>query len=123
MKWVAPITFLVLTIAACITVVFVKALKPTSTGAFLFFAAWLVLPYAVATAALITLRRKGNASVRWHLVATLVSVGGVLFLTDVIFWRPDAQGAIAVLMTPILQGVVTVVLVAVISWISRNASA
>lgn len=122
MKWVAPVTFVVLTVAACVTVVFVKALKPTSIGAFLFFATWLVLPYAVATVALITLRRKGTASVRWHLVAMLVSVGGIFFMTDVIFWRPDAQGAIAVLATPILQGGVTLVLLAAISLMSRNAN-
>lgn len=123
MKWVAPITYLVLAVAACIAVVFVKALKPTSTGAFLFFAAWLALPYGVAAVALIALRRRrnGTASARWHLVAMLVSVGGILFLTDVIFWRPDAQGAIAVLATPILQGGATFLLVAVISLISRKA--
>lgn len=53
MKWIAPITFVLIAVAACITVIFVKALKPTSTGAFLFFAVWLVLPYAIMSAALI----------------------------------------------------------------------
>ncbi|MFA6052677.1 MAG: hypothetical protein WC762_08805 [Methylobacter sp.] len=123
MKWIAPITFFLITVAACITVVFVKALKPTSVGAFAFFAVWLVLPYVVMSIALILLWRKRALSVHWHVVAVLVSIGGIVFLTNVIFWHPDAQGAIAVLMTPILQGGALALLLPMASWVSRNARA
>ena len=103
MKCAIPITFLLIAIAACTTVLFVSARGPTSIGAFVFFAGWLVLPYAIMSASLIFLQRKGDAAFRWYVVAVIVSAGGILYLADVIFWRPDAQGAIAVLMTPILQ--------------------
>jgi len=123
MKWIAPITFVLIAVAACITVIFVKALKPTSGGAFLFFAAWLVLPYAIMSAVLVLLRRKGAVSAHWYVVAALVSLGGIFFLADVIFWRPDAQGAIAVLLTPILQGGASTLLLPVASWLSQYARA
>lgn len=123
MKWIAPITFVLIAVAACITVIFVKALKPTSGGAFLFFAVWLVLPYAIMSAVLIFLRRKGTVSAHWYVVAALVSLGGILFLADVIFWHPGAQGAIAVLMTPILQGGASALLLPVASWVSQHARA
>lgn len=123
MKWIFPVTFVLIAVAACVTVIFVTALKPTSGGAFLLFAGWLVLPYAIMSARLISLRRKGTASAHWHVVAALVSIGGILFLTDVIFWHPDAQGAIAVLMTPMLQGGVSALMLPVASWVSRNVRA
>jgi len=37
-------------------------------------------------------------------------------MADILFWYPDAQGAIAVLMTPILQGVASVLSMTVASW-------
>lgn len=123
MKWIVPVSFVVIAAAASITVIFVKALKPTSGGAFLFFAVWLVLPYVIMSAVLIFLRRKGTTSVHWQVMAALVSIGGILFMADVIFWRPDAQGAIAVLMTPILQGGASALWLLVASWLSRNARA
>lgn len=123
MKWIGPIALLVAIVAACITVVFVKALKPTSAGAFVFFATWLVLPYVVMSTGLIVMWRNRTASVHWHAVAILVSIGGIVFLTDVIYWHPDAQGAIAVLMTPILQGGAAALLLPVASWMSRNVRA
>jgi len=121
MKWIVPITFLLIAVAACTTVLFVSALKPTSTGAFMFFAVWLIFPYAIMSAALILLQRKGTKSFHWYVVAVIVSTGGILFLADVIFWHPDAQGAIAVLMTPILQGGALALLLPVVWWVSRNA--
>lgn len=123
LKLTALVTLLVVIVAACITVLFVKALKPTSAGAFAFFACWLVLPHAVMSTALVLLWRKRAASVHLHVVAVLISVGGIVFLTDVIFWHPDAQGAIAVMMTPILQGGALALLIPVASWLFRNARA
>lgn len=123
MKWVAPITLLVFIFCACITVFFVKALKPTSAGAFAFFALWLVLPYVVMSTALISLPQKRTVPVPWHVAAVFVSIGGIVFLTDTIFWHPDAQGAIAVLVTPRLQGVALALSLAIASWVSRNVRA
>ncbi len=123
MKWIARITFVLIAVTACITVIFVKALKPASGGAFLFFVVWLLLPHAVMSARLFQLRHKSAASVHWYVVAALVSLGGIVFLADVIFWRPDAQGAIAVLMTPILQGGASALLLPVVSWVSQHARA
>jgi hypothetical protein len=71
--------------------------------------------------ALIFLHRQGSASFYWCVVAVVVSAGGILFLADVIFWHRDAQGAIAVLMTPILQVGALALLVPVVWWVSRNA--
>ena len=123
MKWIAPITFVMIAVAACISVIFVKALKPTSDGAFLFFTVWLVLPYVIMSVVLISLRRKETTSTHWFVVAALVSIGGILFVADVIFWHPDAQGGIAVFMTPILQAGASAVLLPIASWVSRKARA
>lgn len=113
-------SFLVLIAAACITLFFVSALKPTSTGAFLFFAAWLVCPYVVMGGMQILAWRNKTASIHWQVVAVVVSIGGILFLMDTIFWHPDAQGAIAVLMTPLLQGGAAALLLPLVAWVSRD---
>lgn len=112
---------LVLIAAACITLFFVSALKPTSTGAFLFFAAWLVCPYVVMGGVQIMAWRNKTTSIHWQVVAVVVSIGGILFLMDTIFWHPDAQGAIAVLMTPLLQGGAAALLLPLVAWVSRDA--
>ncbi|WP_126452598.1 hypothetical protein [Sulfuriflexus mobilis] len=123
MKWIAHTTFILMAVAACTTIFFVSALKPTSTGAFVFFAVWLILPYVIICVALLILQRKGTASFHWYVVAVIVTIGGILFLADVIFWHRDAQGAIAVLMTPILQGGALALLLPIAWWVSRNARA
>lgn len=71
--------------------------------------------------ALIVLWRKRAASPHRDIVAVLVSIGGTVFLMDVVFWHPDAQGAIAVLMTPILQGCAMALLLPVAFQVSRIA--
>ena len=120
MKLIIPITFLLMAVAACTSVWFVSVLKPTSIGAFVFFAVWLISPYAIMSAALMFLRPKASPTFHWYIVAVIVSIGGILFLVDVIFWHPDAQGSLAVAMTPILQGGVFVLLLPVVWWVSRN---
>jgi hypothetical protein len=123
MKLIVPITFLFIALAACVTVLLVSALKPTSTGVFVGFAVWLIFPYVVMSAVLIFFERKGTASFHWYVAAAIVSVSGILFLANVIFWHPDAQGAIAVLMTPILQGGALVLILPAAWWMSRNSRA
>lgn len=121
MKLMIPITLFLMAIVASITIWFVSILKPTSTGAFVFFAVWLASPYAMMSAALMFLLPKDKPFFHWYVIAVIVSTGGIFFLADVIFWHPDAQGAMAVLMTPILQGGALVLLLPVGWWVSRNA--
>ena len=120
LKWMMPIAFVVLAIAACATLWFVNTLKPSSAGALVFFALWLVLPHAVMTAALLGLQRNGKALAHCCAVAVLLSVSGILFLAEVIVWHPDAQGALAVLMTPILQLGAFAILLPVMKWVLRS---
>ncbi|MEQ1637207.1 MAG: hypothetical protein ABL903_10980 [Methylococcales bacterium] len=113
-------TFILIVIAAYTTVWFVSALKPISTGALVFFLIWLICPYTIMSAALIFLLRKGIASDYAHGVTISVAIGGVLFLADVLFWHPDSQGAISVLITPMLQISALGLLLPVLWRVSRN---
>jgi hypothetical protein len=121
MKIIKPLTFLLMAIAACFSVWTVSISKPTSVGAFMFFATWLVAPYALMAAALVVLSPKSRSPFQWFAVAALVTVAGMLLLADVIFWHKDAQGAIAILMVPLFQGIAYVVLLPLALWVSRNA--
>jgi hypothetical protein len=120
MNFIRPFTFALMTVSACTSVWFVGAIKPAGAGAFLFFAGWLILPYAVLLGALIFLAPKSGSSLHWFVVAALISVAGILLLSDVIFWHKDAQGAIAILMVPIVQGAAYVVLLPIAIWLSRH---
>ena len=119
MKLIA-FTLLLVAAAACTTIFFVSILKPTSTGAFLIFAIWLIIPYAIMGGTLLFLQRKDKVLFHWCVIAILVSTGGILFLVNVIFWNSDAQGAIAVFMTPIYQGIALVISLPVVLWWTRN---
>lgn len=121
MKWIRAFSLLVIVVAAGITVFFVSVLKPTSPTAFALFALWLISPHVAMSAALFTLGRKSPASIHWYVVAVIVSVGGIVFLSDVIFWQPDAQGAIAVMMAPLLQGAAWVLSFPAVWWWRRGA--
>ena len=120
MRPIAICAFLAIAAAACTTIAFVGAMKPTTTAAFLLFSAWLVVPHAAMAAALWFRERKGAAPVHWHAVAIIVCIGGVLAIADAIFWHPDAQGALAVLMVPLLQGVALALLLPLSAWASRR---
>jgi hypothetical protein len=74
------------------------ALRPVSLASALLLAAWLLVPYAL----LALVVRFGPA--RASLASTvLIICGGFAFLVDVVFVRPDPQGAIAVMATPLYQ--------------------
>lgn len=103
MKWIVVSIHLVLAIAASITLYFVYALKPSSTTAMVFFSLWLLIPHVIMSIILVLWRNKRLTLHLWYAVVIIVSVGGILMLSDVIFWHPDAQGAIAVVMVPLLQ--------------------
>ena len=123
MKFVKPVSILLMAISACLSIWFVSVLKPASTGAFISFAAWLLSPYVVLSAALVFLRSKHRPSFHWFVVAALVSIGGILLLSDVIFWHKDAQGAIAVILVPLFQGAAFAVLLPFAKWVSRYVRA
>ena len=109
--------YIVLAVAASTSLIFVNVLKPASLEAAAFLGAWLMLPYA-ALALILMFRAKNRASsVANVVVATLVAAGGLLFLVDIIFLRPDAQGGIAVLFTPLYQIVGIAVLLPTCRWL------
>ena len=116
-KLIATFGFLAITAAAGTTVWFVAAMKPTSAAAFAVFCAWLISPHAAMAAALALRERKGGAPANWYVVAIIVCAGGALFLANMIFWRTDAQGALAVLMAPLFQGIALVVLLP-LTWLA-----
>ena len=112
------ISYAVLAIAAAVSLVFVNALKPNSLGATVSIATWLLLPYAVLALTLAFFAKKRRWEITFVLVTLVVAGGGLLFLTDVIFLHPDAQGGIAVLFTPIYQAIGIGVLVPSCRWLA-----
>jgi membrane protein implicated in regulation of membrane protease activity len=56
-------------------------------------------------------RPKSPSPVHWLAISAIVSVGGILILSDLIFWHRDPQGAIAVFLLPIFQFAAIAVLV------------
>jgi len=120
MKLLNAIICALILITSSTTILFVKALKPVSSGAFVFFAIWLILPYVAMIAALILLHLKNKALLHCYASTVIVTTGGILFLSDIIYWHPDPQGAIAVILIPMLQGIVFAVLLPIYSWISKK---
>jgi len=121
MKLLNSFAYLVMTIALSATIYFILALKPSNFNAFLLFAVWLNIPYVAMGVALFFVQKSELASPHWGALAMIISVGGILFVLDVIYWHPDAQGAIAVMMTPFLQGIVGALLAPVVLWLSPDA--
>jgi hypothetical protein len=101
--------YVALAIAAILTPVFVRALQPTTAAAGVVLTVWLLAPY-LALAAWVALVRARQSTAMAAVVATLVAGGGMVFLVNMIFVHPDAQGGIAVLFTPIYQGIAAAVM-------------
>ncbi len=119
---ITSLAYVLLIVAAIVSLFFVYILKPTSAEATALFGIWLLLPYIILAAILAF--STGVAIDVANLVVTLfVVVGGLLFLIVVIFIRPDPQGGIAVFFTPIYQGVAMVVLIPLSRWIFGKWSA
>jgi len=119
MKLMTAVICMLVFITSSATVLFVKALKPSSSAAFAFFVIWLLLPYVAMIAVIISLHRQGKAALHCHAASFIVTAGGMLLLADIIYWHPDPQGALSVMMLPILQVVAFAVLLPVFSWISK----
>jgi hypothetical protein len=123
MKLIRVLSFFLIGISACTTALFVSSLRPTTAAAFAFFALWLITPHLAMSAGILLLQQKGTALISWCVAAIIVSIGGVVFLTDAIFLQPDAQGAIAVLVAPLFQGVAFAVMLPLISWVRSTVRA
>ena len=114
---------LVVGMAMVFSVAFVAKLKPSSTGAWIFFSSWLCLPYAIMAIALAIRQRGKPTGARQTVAVGIATVAGLLMLADIIVWHPDAQGAIAVLMVAPIQVVLWLILnVALNSWQKRRSA-
>ena len=120
MKRLTVFAYLIMAIALCATILLNLPIKYSSFKAFLLFSVWLIAPYVAMSAALFYVQKSKLASPYWAALAMMVSVGGLLFLLDVMYWHPDAQGAIALMMTPILQGILAALLVPIVLWLSSR---
>jgi peptidoglycan/LPS O-acetylase OafA/YrhL len=105
--------YAVLALASAATVALVIALKPNTTGAALAIGTWLLLPYVLVGLALRYVARSPKTLRTYATMALAIPLGGLAFLVYVIYLRPDAQGGIAVMFTPVYQLLAAVVLLAV----------
>jgi hypothetical protein len=111
--------YVALAIAASATPVFVRALRPTTVTAGVVLGVWLLAPIlALAAWVAVASARQWRATAA--IVSTLVAVGGMVFLVNIIFVNSDAQGGIAVLFTPIYQTVAAAVLIPVTAAVMRR---
>jgi hypothetical protein len=104
-----------LVVAALVSLFVVWSLQPDGTGVAALASLWLLLPYAAL--AVIVETRSAAATVAGVATTLLVVAGGLLFLIMVVFVRPDPQSGIAVLLTPVYQGMATLVLLPVTGWL------
>ena len=119
---ITSLAYVLLIVAAIVSLFFVYILKPASAEATALFGIWLLLPYIIL-AAILAFSTRVAIDVANLVVTLFVVVGGLLFLVVVIFIRPDPQGGIAVFFTPMYQGVAMVVLIPLSRWIFGKWSA
>jgi hypothetical protein len=119
---ITSLAYVLLIVAAIVSLFFVYLLKPTSAEATALFSIWLLLPYVIL-AVILAFSTRVAIDVANLVVTLFVVVGGLLFLVVVIFIRPDPQGGIAVFFTPMYQGVAMVVLIPLLRWIFGKWSA
>jgi len=102
--------------AALLGTVFFATTGVNSVIAMVLILSWMLVPYIV----LAYILRSGSESVRKAVLncgtVFLISAGGMYMLVDVMFIHPDPQGAIAVLMVPLLQLIGTGILSVFSSW-------
>lgn len=110
-------------VAVGVTLWCIVALRPSSTGAYAFAVAWLILPHAAMAALLFSLWRRAKPLLPWCIAAVLVAAAGLYVLVDAIYVHPDPQGAIAVLLTPVLQGIAFLLAAPLAWWSSRRMPA
>lgn len=116
------LSFLALLVAMAISLAMVRALQPATLKAGLLFSGWLLLPY-VLLAGIVALRSRDRAAVLANLATILlVAAAGLKLLADVIFFHPDPQGPIALLMVPMLQVAGIVLALPLLHWALRRSS-
>jgi hypothetical protein len=115
--------YAMLAVSALVSFAFVPVLKPNSLGAAAFIAVWLVLPYAALACGLTFFAKERGSAIAYVVVVAIVTVGGLLFLADVIFLHPDPQSGIAVLFTPVYQAVGIGILMPTCRWLIGKAGA
>ena len=124
-RWLSAAALLVGAIASSALIGFVAGgWKPSTLG----YVAWALIPYALLAAAhvgvcLPSVQRPVRALLAW--ANGLIALGGPLLYLDAMFWHVDAQGALAVLMVPLIQAAPAsgVILVALIwQWRIKQAA-
>lgn len=119
-QWMRAITFLVMAVSASATVFFNREIlvKPDSFD--IFNTGWFLSPYVFMGVLLISVGKLGKVHYLWYVLSICESAFGVYALVDIIYWHPDPQGAIAIFMVPILQGISALVLsLPIFWWVSR----
>jgi peptidoglycan/LPS O-acetylase OafA/YrhL len=116
------LTLVVLLAAACISLSFVVKLQPSSVSALVFLSAWLTFPQLSMGALLLVLRHNGKPALPWCISVTLITLGGLYLLVDVIFLHPDPQSAIGVVLVPALQGVAFLIAAPLLWWVGRRSN-
>jgi len=110
------VAYAVLACASAMTLALVLALEPGTAAAGAAITAWLLLPYVLLALALRFLARSPKMLRTYVTMAILIPLGALIWLAYVIYLRPDAQGAIAVMFTPLYQLVAAVALFAICDW-------
>jgi hypothetical protein len=115
--------FIVVCAAAAAEIAFVRALQPASLRGALVLGGWLLTPRAMSIAWLIVTRRSRAHAFAAGIVTTLVVAGALSRLVDAIFVHPDAQGAAAVVITPVYEMGALVVLAPISAWLASRRPA
>lgn len=114
------LAYLAVAAALPATLAMVMVLRPATLEAGVLFSAWLLLPYALL-ACLVVFGSGDRTAAQANLATVvLVAAGGLALLADIIFFHPDAQGPIALLMVPLLQSVGTAVAAPLAHWALRR---
>ncbi|MCW5829554.1 MAG: hypothetical protein KIT79_09590 [Deltaproteobacteria bacterium] len=100
----------ILLVSAALTLAMVRVLSPSSLKAGILFSLWLLFPHALMAILTPFLSGSRLTSVANFTVTLVASLGGLILLADVIFFHPDAQGPIAIILVPVIQAAGIVVL-------------
>ncbi len=114
------LAYSVLLLSAGATLAMIRVLSPTSLEADVLFSIWLLFPYVMMSVLLRFLSGDHPSAVAHFAVTLLVSLGGLHLLVDIIFFHPDAQGPIALLLVPVIQAGGIVVLTPVARFLCRR---
>lgn len=118
-RWTAR-TLLLLLATAAVSLFFVIHLQPPGAGAFAFLALWLALPPAAMALLLRSLWRRGQPMAPWCVASALVALGGIGIVADAIYWHPDPQSAIGIVLTPVLQAIAFLIAAPLAWWTARR---